>query len=415
MRSRRGVILPCTCALSLTSSATPRASDLTRILFVLSFAAGCSSASMRVTDALLPALSTAFEVTLGTAAQAVTAFAVAYGVMQLVFGPIGDRHGKLRTIAWACVGAALASLACSLAPDFTTLTWARGFTGAFASALIPLSMAWIGDQIRYDLRQAILARFLMGQMLGVALGQVAGGLAADLLAWRVPFVLFAGLYLLAAWALYPHRGRDDAGLSQAPPAGPGSRLGRVLAQPWARWVLLVVCIEGALLFGAMTFVATHLHLRFGLPLSMAAAMLLGFPAGGLVYSTFTPWLVRRFGESGLARLGGLLGGLGLLTFALTPWWQAAIPASVLCGMGFYMFHNTLQMQATQMLPAQRGAAVSVFACTLFLGMSAGVYGASRSVEWLGGEAGAATAIGVCGAGLALLGWVFSRSLRHRPV
>src|SRR4029450_11972333 len=48
------------------------------------------------------------------AAETVTAFAIAYGALQLVYGPIGDRYGKYRIIIVATLASALTSLACAL-------------------------------------------------------------------------------------------------------------------------------------------------------------------------------------------------------------------------------------------------------------------------------------------------------------
>jgi predicted MFS family arabinose efflux permease len=42
------------------------------------------------------------------------------------------------------------------------------------------------------------------------------------------------------------------------------------------------------------------------------------------------------------------------------------------GSGFYMLHNTLQINATQMAPSAAGAAVASFASCFFLGQAAGV-------------------------------------------
>ena len=82
----------------------------------LALAAMASGISLRLADPLLPRLSTEFGISLGEASQVITAFAVAYGLAQLVFGPLGDRFGKYRVIAWACAASALTSLACALAP-----------------------------------------------------------------------------------------------------------------------------------------------------------------------------------------------------------------------------------------------------------------------------------------------------------
>ena len=75
---------------------------------------------------------------------------------------------------------------------------------------------------------------------------------------------------------------------------------------------------------------------------------------------------------GLCRWGGLLVAASYVTVALSPTWWYAIPASFCAGLGFYMLHNTLQINATQMAPERRGAAVAAFAACYFMGQSAGV-------------------------------------------
>jgi YNFM family putative membrane transporter len=51
--------------------------------------------------------------------------------------------------------------------------------GAGAAAVIPLAIAWIGDMVSYENRQASLARYVSGQMLGIVFGQAAGGCSAN--------------------------------------------------------------------------------------------------------------------------------------------------------------------------------------------------------------------------------------------
>ena len=87
----------------------------------LALAAFASGLSLRVNDALLPKLAEEFAVSLGAASQVISVFATAYGLAQLVFGPLGDRFGKYRVIAWASTACAATSLLCALAPGFETL------------------------------------------------------------------------------------------------------------------------------------------------------------------------------------------------------------------------------------------------------------------------------------------------------
>ncbi|MET0517729.1 MAG: MFS transporter [Burkholderiaceae bacterium] len=359
----------------------------------LSLAAFCSGVSLRVNDALLPRLAGEFGIGLGQAAQVISVFAIAYGLAQLLFGPLGDRYGKYRVIACACVACALSAGLCALSQGFEQLRLARLASGATAAAIIPLSMAWIGDVVDYERRQPVLARFLIGQILGLAAGVSLGGLAADHLGWRMPYLLLCGLFAAIAVALFWINSRlpDDAQTMRLDEGqGQGSALRRmvadfahVLAMRWARVVLLTVFLEGIFLYGPFAFIASHLHQRFDLSLSSAGALVMLFGAGGFVFALGSARLVAWLGEAGLVRGGGALVSLALLTLALAPQWGWAPPACLLSGLGFYMLHNTLQVNATQMAPERRGAAVSSFASCFFLGQSVGVSVGGLLVEALG--------------------------------
>ena len=65
-----------------------------------------------------------------------------------------------------------------------------------------MAIAWIGDVVPYERRQAVLARYISGQILGIVFGQAAGGLLGELIGWRATLVMLgvvhigAGLLLL---------------------------------------------------------------------------------------------------------------------------------------------------------------------------------------------------------------------------
>ena len=84
-------------------------------------------------------------------------------------------------------------------------------------------------------------------------------------------------------------------------------------------------------------------------------------------------------------------------------------AVTLIGLGFYMLHNTLQTNATQMSPEARGTAVGVFSAALYLGQTAGVAGFAFAVDRAGGRSVFA-AVALL---LPLLALWFSRRLRGR--
>jgi predicted MFS family arabinose efflux permease len=402
---------------SLESPVRPDLPIPVSAIAALAFAAFASSISLRVNDALLPRLAAEFNISLGQASYVITFFAVAYGVAQLLFGPLGDRFGKYLVIAWVCVASAITALLCGLAPDFPALLIARLLAGIAAAAIIPLAMAWIGDVIPYDQRQPVLARFLIGQILGMSSGVFVGGLAADHASWRFPFFVIAVIFVAVSIVLFSVNRRLPAHARTVREAeGPAlvrmlSEFGQVLTNPWARVLMMTVFLEGAFMYGAFAFTASHLHRVYGISLSSAGALLMLFGCGGFLYALSSKRLVTQLGEVGLILCGGLILSSSLLIIGLAPVWWWAIPGCLFMGLGFYMLHNTLQINATQMAPERRGAAVSAFASCFFLGQSTGVALAGKLVERIGTNA--VIAIGAAGVlAVALNFWrLRSRSLR----
>lgn len=374
--------------------------------------------TLRINDALLPRLASEFGITLGSASQVIGLFAIAYGTAQLFFGPLGDRYGKYRVIAWATLACCVTSLACAAAPGFDMLRLARVLAGATAAAVIPLSMAWIGDVVPYAQRQPVLARFLIGQIVGLSAGVWLGGFAADHLSWRAPYVLVAVLFAAASALLFklnqrlPASARKTRRVQGSALRRMVSEFGHVLSQPWARVILLLVGLEGMALFGPFAFVAAHLHERHGLSLSASGGLVMAFGGGGFVFAVLSGRLVARLGEAGLARWGGALMTASLLLIAYGPGWGWALAGCFALGLGFYMLHNTLQVNATQMAPDRRGAAVSSFAACFFLGQSIGVGLGGWWVGHIG--TGAFLALGAVAVALVATAFVTLRQRRLEP-
>lgn len=404
----------------------------TVMLRTIGLAAFASMAAMRVCDPMLVTLSQEFAVTTGDASAVVAAFAVAYGVLQLFYGPLGDRIGKLRVIAAAASGCAVFSAITALAPSLTLLVLARAAMGAAAAGIIPLSMAWVGDQVPYAQRQEALARLMGATVSGMMFGQWFGGFAAQNWGWRSAFAALALLFALAAAGLLRQlRGGQGAAVqvpapgsaagtgaatataAAAPPASALSYVHKTLALlrvPRVRWVLTVTAIEGACAFGTLAFVPSRLIDGFGLSASAAGAVMVLYGVGGLCYSLFARRWLAALGERGLALTGGTLLAAGLLALAWSPWMAGAVAGCFASGLGFYMLHNTLQTQATQMAPEARGTAVTLFACLLFLGQSCGVLVMAASVD----RGLLAPMFTLAALGVGVLGVLVSRKLHAWP-
>jgi predicted MFS family arabinose efflux permease len=382
---------------------------------VLSLASFASASALRAVDPLLPLLAERFGTSAGGASAVITAFAVAYGFFQVVNGPLGDRIGKYRMVFWVTVVSALGNLACAFAPTLPLLVAARFATGATVGAIVPLAMAWIGDAVPYERRQPVLARFLIGHMLGIALATTISGWLGELYGWRAIFVVLSGLYVVTAALLWTEL-RTNPATRQAPK--PAESMARAFLRmfgltrsPWVRVILAIVFLEGALFYGPLAFAAYHAHRYLGLGIAASGMLMAAFAAGGLLYAAVAGRLVPRLGERGLVLAGGSFIGMGYLGLALAPAAGFAVPCLMSLGAGLYMLHNTLQVHATQMAPDSRGAAVALFAFFLFTGQSAGVWLSSQAVDAIG----TLPVFAVAAAGLPLLALEFRRRLAARSL
>lgn len=377
---------------------------------LLALAAFFSGAALRICDGLIPRLAADFGISTGQAGSVVITFSIAYGLMQLVFGPFADRFGKARMVTAAVGGCAALALVSAVAPDFDTLLLARVAWGMAAAGIIPLAMAWIGDAVPFEERQPTLARFLLGTISGMMAGQLAGGLFADsAVGWRGAFIaLAAGFAIVTVLLMASLR----AATASAPPAPASHFLGglrMVVASPWARRVLAAALAEGVLLLGPVAYLPAFLHHRFGLSLSAVTALLALNAVGGLVYAMSARRIVTRMGQRRMVLVGGWLMGLGYLAYLLSPWAWTAGPVALAVGFGTYLFHNTLQTHATQMVPEVRGSAVAVFAFCLFTGQAIGVTLAGLALDHGGGD----WMLLPAALGLPVVGWGFARALQRQ--
>jgi YNFM family putative membrane transporter len=395
----------------MSPSAAPPRPTPTLAIALLSVAAFASAANMRVTDPLLVQLGAEFGVTVGAASIAATAFLFANGVFVLVYGPVGDRYGKMPVVAIACIGAALCCLLSALSASLGLLTLARFLTGAASSAIIPLAIAWVGDNVGYERRQAILARFLSGQTLGLMTGAALGGAIGDWLGWRSVFWVLAAIYIAAGLALIAvMRLRPE--MARPGERAHGSMMDQmlsVLRRRWALTVIIVVALEGGVFWGAFTFVGADLHQRFGLGFAAIGLAVAAFGAGGFMYVMVAPRLVRLLGERGLCIWGGTGLGAAFAGMALAPSAEVEFAAIVLSGVSFYMFHNTLQVHGTQMAPEARGSGLALFALCLFLGQAVGVPIAAPIVD----RYGAPPVFWAAAIFLPLLAFWFAHAIRRR--
>jgi len=382
---------------------------------LLILAAGClvSAMSMRLVDPVVPAIARDFAVSPETAALLASAFTFPYALGQPVLGALGDALGKARIIKISLAVAFVCTLASALAPNVATLFLARIAGGAAAGGIIPLAFALVGDRIPFAERQVALSRILMAVIGGQMLGALGSGFIAAHSSWRTSLLVGAALMLAAlVLTMRQLRPRPFAERPHFTLSGMRAGYAEVFANPRAAVCFAAVFVEGIVIFGLFPFIALLLEKRGAGGLKEAGLVLAGFGIGGFLYTFLVGFMLRRLGILNLIRVGGAVSALGFVALSGGSSWPAEMAAFGVIGIGFYMIHNSLQTEATELAPGNRGAAVAAHAFFFFLGQAAGpvIFGASLAM------AGAVTTLLGAGAAMALIGFAtaFGLSVRGRP-
>ena len=350
------------------------------VFLVFAACAFASGFALRVIDPLVLPVAGHFAVSPAAAALLTTAYALPYALAQPLLGPLGDRFGKMRCIQVCVAALALMLAAGALAPSFAVLLGTRVGAGIVAGGLIPLVIAGLGDTYDMSERQVMIGRMLFAIISGQMLGSVVSGFASDAFGWRSALLVAAGIGL-AATAVAWFGMSASAGPARTESGSIAALYGRVLANSKSLWLIAGVGVEGAFFYGLFPYMGELLLATAGAsPSSIAAeaGLVLGaFGIGGLLYALSVRILLRRLGMRRLCLIGSAAAAAGYVALAFAPSWPLAALAMFLSGFSFYMLHNSLQTEATELAPSARGSAVALFACGFFLGQGLGplVFGA----------------------------------------
>lgn len=343
------------------------------LLLILSCICFVASLSIRIVDPVIPQIARDFATSPEIIALLATAVALPYAFSQPVLGPLGDSMGKVRVIK-VCLAVLLGSLIVSaLAPNVEILFASRVVSGLAGGGLIPVALAVVGDRFSIEERQVALSRVLAAMLTALLVGSIASGLIADAVGWRVVLGLAALVTALAlAIAMTQLKPRSERRAQSFRVADIMSGYAQVFANPRAKICFIAVFIEGVIIFGFLPYIAILLEARAAGGVREAGFVLAGMGVGGLIYAATVRGLLQHLGDMfNLMRVGGVLVGLGFLGVAAAEPWSLQALAFVLIGFGFYGIHSSLQTQATELAPGNRGAAVSLHAFFFFLGHAAG--------------------------------------------
>jgi DHA1 family bicyclomycin/chloramphenicol resistance-like MFS transporter len=204
------------------------------------------------TDLYLPALPT-LQQGLGAGvagAQAtLSGLILAFGVAQLVAGPLADRFGRRPVLLGGLALYTVACLGAALAPGIEWLVAWRVLQGAAIAAAVTCGRSIVRDLYAPGDGARVMSKGLSGLGIIAMLCPVVGGLLVHTLGWRatlaMPGLLGAATLVLAAWKFEETVPARNPRATQVAPMLANWRA--VASHPTFRaWAALLSCTYGAL-------------------------------------------------------------------------------------------------------------------------------------------------------------------------
>lgn len=364
------------------------------------------------TDLYLPALPTLQrELGAGIAATQLTlsGLIIAFGLAQLVAGPLADRFGRRPVLLSGLLLYTAASIGGALAQTIEALVAWRVLQGTAMAAAVTCGRSIVRDLFEPQDGARVMSRALSGLGIIAMLSPLAGGVIVQWLNWHIALLVLAvfGAATLAAVAW-----RYEETVPERNPQA--TRLGpllqnwlTVLRHPTFRaWTSLSALAYG----GLFVILAGSSFVYIGvLGLSkMGYGLLMAGNSVAYIAGTFLcrHWLVRH-GLRGAVSRGAwfsLLGGLGMAAVSLAGWhtvWALFLP-QCLYAVGHGIHQPCGQAGAVGPFPDKAGTAASLSGFTMML--SAFLVGAWLGQRLDGTVYPLAFGVAAFGVGIALVGW-----------
>ena len=184
------------------SARTEAARHSWRVLAILSTLMGFASISTDLYLPAMPAMSRALGADAGTVEWTISGYLIGFSLGQLLWGPIGDRHGRRLPVAIGLVLFVIGSAGCALAGSAWALIGWRVVQAVGACAGVVLARAMVRDLFEGDRAARMLSTLMTVMAIAPLLGPIVGGQILGLAGWRAIFWTLVGVGLLTLAALF---------------------------------------------------------------------------------------------------------------------------------------------------------------------------------------------------------------------
>ena len=161
------------------------------VVWLLSLLLGLQPITTDLYLPALPVLTSSFGAPMAQAQLTLTALLLAFGVSQLVWGPLSDRFGRKPILLIGLSAYVLAAIGSTLAPSMAALIVWRAVQGAAMGAAVMCARAIVRDLYAPTQGARVMSKGLTGLGVLAFLSAPVGGLLTDAFNWRFALLALA--------------------------------------------------------------------------------------------------------------------------------------------------------------------------------------------------------------------------------
>ncbi len=325
------------------------------------FAAGVSA---QVIAGVLPDLAAARQVSVATAGQLLTAFALTYAVGSPLLAAFTGRWERRRLLVTAMAVMALGNGLAAVAPNYGLLFAARMITALGAAVYTPTATVVAATLNPVERRARAFATVFGGLTVALVIGIPLSSALVSSLGYQGVFGVVAGLTAAAAVAVW-------LVLPRVPAPAPASLRSRFALLADRRIVAmlvvtLLISIAGLSVYTYLTSVLAEITGVHGAAVSL---MLFAYGLGGVLGN----WLGGRVTDR-LGTRAPLICALALcaVSLAVLPWAASVVVGAVVIlvvwGMANWSINPPMQSRLVDLAPSSAGLTLAMNAAAIYLGI-----------------------------------------------